>query len=217
MAAALAFGPFRVFPGCQAEGLESKKKTCGAFRVFPGCQTARLERKKKSFCLPWPSRQKTLAVLGPLVCSLAMAGLAMVGFGRGCWKWHGTPKACEAWSVWGRQWKGSTPKVVPGAALAMAKPGSADIGIQTMSGRYPFIAKFMRIQRLRWRIAQPSCQVELPKPVVISSDIAWRHEARLFPESASNLSGHKSIRHWVLNACWYLKLCRLTISFFIHS
>lgn len=39
----------------------------------------------------------------------------------------------------------------------------------------------MQIQRLWWRIAQISCQVELPKPVVISSDVAWRHEARFFP------------------------------------
>ena len=97
MAAALAFGPFRT--------LEGKKKAFGAFRAFPGCQTARLERKKKSFCLPWPSRQKTLAVLGSVVCSLAVASLAIVAFGRGCWKslrpW--APKACE---VWGRQWKG---------------------------------------------------------------------------------------------------------------
>jgi hypothetical protein len=41
-----------------------------------------------------------------------------------------------------------------------------------LTDRYPFIAEFMQIQRLWWRIAQISCQVELPKPVVISSDVA---------------------------------------------
>ena len=55
MAAALAFGPYRTFPGCE--------KAFGAFRAFPGCQTAGLERRKKSFRAPWPARQETVALL----------------------------------------------------------------------------------------------------------------------------------------------------------
>ena len=125
----------------------------------------------------WNARKKAFAFLDhqdkKLLPSLA---LWFAHWQWRVWPWLALAEAAE--SVYGflgglkGAAKGSTPKVVPGAALAMAKPGSADIGIQTRSGRYPFIAKFMRIQRLRWRIAQPSCQVELPKPVVISSDIA---------------------------------------------